>query len=126
MCVSEMPPNQTIESNSHVSHLTSRDRISTRKYGMATGIWCPLVGPGSEEAPGAFPISCYLSGGNSHNKTSGSFVALLPQSANAIPFQLSHTFRLIHDSGGIRVLRFLVGCRHFSNHAKANLHQVRM
>ncbi len=56
----------------------------------------------------------------------GSFAALLPRSSNAIPFQLSHTFTLTHDSGGIRVLRFLVGCRLFSNHAKANLRQVRM
>jgi len=46
------------------------------------------------------------------------------QSTNAIPSQLSHSFRLGRDSRRIRLLRFLVGYRHFSAHAKAILRQM--
>ena len=61
----------------------------------------------------------YLCGESSHKKTSGELRSRRPRVTIVIPFQLSHCLTLSRDSRGIRLVRFLVGYRHFSAHGKA-------
>ena len=51
----------------------------------------------------------------------GNFTSCRAKSTDTIQCPPSHIFRVVRDSGGIRLLRVLAVCRHFSAHAKAIL-----
>ena len=72
--------------------------------------------------PGAFSITYRLK--LPRTGLLGNFADFRPQCTNALPFQRSRSIKLARDSRGIRLLRFLVGYRHFAARAKAISHQL--